>query len=84
MGHTVNFPKENVTIREKYSIKLIGKREKSSGLWKMPLGQQLANGVINTLNNTKIQIAEYFRAAYFSPSPHTFIKAIKKENFPRG
>ena len=80
-GHTVSFSKENVTIREKDSIKLIGKWYKSSSLWKIPLGQQLANGVINTLNNTKRQLVDYFHAVCFRPEPHTFIKAIKKVHF---
>ena len=31
-GHTVSFSKENVTIREKDSIKLTGNWDKSSGL----------------------------------------------------
>ena len=81
MGRTVSFAKENLTIREKYSIKLIGKGDKSSVLWKIPLGQQLANGFINTPNNTKRQLAEYFHDACFSRAPHTFIKVIKKGQF---
>ena len=75
-GHTFSFTIENLTIREKYSIKFEGKRDKSSGLWKINMGKQLANRVINTPNNTKIQLEEYFHAACFRPAPHNFINAI--------
>ena len=43
--------------------------------------KKIANGVINTPNNTKIQVEEYFHTACFSPAQHTFIKSIKKVNF---
>ena len=78
-GCTATFTKNTMTITKNDSIILSGNRNHNNGMWYVPLPQnhpcETAN-VVTKLHPTS-ELIKFLHAAAFSPSPSTWIKAIK-------
>ena len=82
-GYKAIFTKQDVKIKQGHNTLIVGKRNLKDGLWDIPFPLkplQSANYVV-TKDKTKYELARYLHACAFSPSLHTFTKAIKNGNF---
>lgn len=75
-------------INKNNKVIIRGQRNKTDGLWDVPIQlppkikeiHHTSNAMIN-LDQTKTELAEYHHATCFSPSPSTFLDAIENGNF---
>ena len=87
------FTKYGVKILNHNQVIITGLRDRTDGLWNIPLGpcpptQQSptrshpnqANGILRQ-DITKRELAQYFHVAAFSPAKSTFISAINNGHF---
>ena len=68
-----------IDILKDSKIILKGRRNKSDGLWNIPISKPLryrAHAII-TRDKIKIEPIQYLHGCCFSPTPRTFLKAIK-------
>jgi len=86
--------KNNVFVIKNGEIIITGHRNRSDGLWDIPVSQHNAiknstlsttksqkMNVILTKDKTKHELVNYLHACCFSPTKRTFLQAIKKGNF---
>lgn len=80
---TAIFNKYNLHIYKNDNLILKGDRNRSDGLWDVPVmkkSQEAVNAIIRK-DKTKFELAEFLHACAFSPTIPTFQAAIKKQNF---
>ena len=78
--------KEKLIIYKDNNIIATGTRNKTDGLWDIPLTKNDADlrhklNIIIIKNKTKQQLANYLHGCCFAPKSSTFIRAIKNGNF---
>ena len=75
--------KNKINILKEQPLIFKGHRNKTYGLWDIPISRPLrycAHAII-TGDKTKTELIQYLYLCCFSPTPRTFLKAIKNGNF---